>query len=355
MIPEIDLQQILNAGTQAPSGDNAQPWEFKVRDDALLLYNVPGKDTSLFNHAQTSNLIAIGAVLENISVKSLSLGYKASIVLFPDKKNDELVAEIAFAPTDKQAGTSEYIPKRCTNRKKYFAKTIPDNVITELESCGSYNNAYLKVVHAEQARSSLAQIVSLGEKIALENKNIHDFLYTHITWNKREDSVHHGFFIKTFELAPPQLLIFSLLQNWNILQFLNKFGIADFISSDTEQTYRTSAAFGSICIRGNDRVDIVEAGIVLERVWLLATKYGLSMQPLTAVPLLANYINTSKAALELDPSHIQLVRSRYKGLAEAFDVSKPDTIILTFRLGYSEEPSSHTTRHPATYELLTKS
>jgi len=90
------INKILEAAVRAPSGDNVQPWEFKVSEGytRIDLYNLPEKDNSYYNYNQLASYIAHGAVIENIAIASGHLGYKAEINLFPDDGRLNLVASI---------------------------------------------------------------------------------------------------------------------------------------------------------------------------------------------------------------------------------------------------------------------
>ncbi len=43
------LKKILAFAVLAPSGDNVQPWRFKMRGGKLLTFDIPERDDSLYN------------------------------------------------------------------------------------------------------------------------------------------------------------------------------------------------------------------------------------------------------------------------------------------------------------------
>jgi hypothetical protein len=181
----------------------------------------------------------------------------------------------------------------------------------------------------------LANAVSGGEKITLENRNIHDFLFQHVTWNQEEDSKNPGFYIKTFEFKPPQEILFKLFSNWSILKFFNFFGISDFISKDMENVYASSSAFGAISIKNLSRENALLSGMVLERIWLAATKDGLAFQPTTAIALLMLPIRDG-ALSGLSQNHIE----------------ETESIVFVFRLGYADPPKARSKRIQPIIEVL---
>ena len=62
---ESVIQRILEAGIQAPSGENCQPWRFRSRNDFIDLFNLPERDTSLYSWGQRASYFAHGTLLEN--------------------------------------------------------------------------------------------------------------------------------------------------------------------------------------------------------------------------------------------------------------------------------------------------
>src|SRR3989344_4009035 len=92
-----DIKKILNIAVNAPSGDNSQPWEFKIEDNKIFIFNVPGKDATLYNYKERGSYVGHGAVIENISIVSLKYGYKTEANLFPGAKNRNLIAAVSVS------------------------------------------------------------------------------------------------------------------------------------------------------------------------------------------------------------------------------------------------------------------
>src|SRR3989344_3946164 len=95
MFPEI--KEILSLAVNAPSGHNSQPWKFVVKEDSLQIFNVPDKDKTIFNWNQKGSLTAHGALIENIVILASEKGFEASVTLFPEGQESNLVAEINFS------------------------------------------------------------------------------------------------------------------------------------------------------------------------------------------------------------------------------------------------------------------
>src|SRR3989344_6938626 len=92
---EQDLKEIINISIFAPSGDNSQPWRFKIKNNIMLVYNVFEKDVSLYNFNMYASMVAIGALLENIKISATHFGYICEIKINNDLSKN-LVAECIF-------------------------------------------------------------------------------------------------------------------------------------------------------------------------------------------------------------------------------------------------------------------
>lgn len=344
MTPPTELlHEILRDACRAPSGDNTQPWRFKVSGDTIRVINAAEKDTSLFNWRQRTNHVALGACIENMKISAEGRGYRVDITCFPDPSDEYIVAEISFTP-DPTAGNNlaSYINKRASNRKKYWPKKIEKEKLNALANLSGVDGRISFIV-SEVDIQNLASIVSAGEKLALENKDIHDFLFSHVTWNKNEDARRHGFLIDTFEFALPQRAAFKLFSRWSILKLFLPFGIANAIAKDMERVHATAAAFGAIIAPGDSPEDFLRAGMLLQRLWLTATSLDLSLQGVTAVGFLGPCVLADEAS-GLDLKHQQLLRVRYGELSKIFALDGNESFGFVFRLGYADPPSAITTR-----------
>ena len=122
------MKIILQAGCQAPSGDNAQPWRFRIRGESIDIINTHNLDHPFFNFRQRGTYVAHGAVIENMLQQAVSLGYLGGVSFFPDPRDIDLVARIIFSKTNPATDTLvPYIAERHTNRKPHTKQILTPN------------------------------------------------------------------------------------------------------------------------------------------------------------------------------------------------------------------------------------
>lgn len=345
MVMKEDIKKIIKAGTMAPSGDNVQPWRFVVKDNVIKLFNIPEADNSLYNINQHASFIAHGAVIENMTLKAQSLGYKIDISILPEGEQSNLVAIFSIEKGDIKENLSEYIEKRATNRKPY--KTDPlnseqkNNILTCADVC---ENAQILIADSEEKIKKLAEILALNEQIVLENKSMHDFLFSHVVWSEKEEKEKKsGLYIKTLELKKPQEKMFNLVKNFTILKILNKLiGISKKVSKENSQIYVKSSAIVAIATEGDTAESYIKAGQLMQKIWLTITKERLSAGPLMGVVLLAQRIRTADTG-SLSEKHVNLIKRAYWEIKDIFE-TKNDTIKVILRVGENEGPSAYSSR-----------
>ncbi|MFA6416142.1 MAG: hypothetical protein WCW56_01510 [Candidatus Paceibacterota bacterium] len=354
-----DIEKIIYYGTLAPSGDNSQPWRFKVKNNSILLYSFPERDTSVYNSNNASINTAHGAVIENIVIASKNLGYGATVLLFPNGNDNELTARVDLTKDEniknEEDISFETIEKRCTNRKPYFKKEIPEKIKTSLMDCIS-KVGYGRLILEEDNETikKLSKPLSYNEKLALETKEIHNFLFHHLTWTEEEQKQKRiGMGMKTLELKFPKTLVFKLLRFWPIMNFFNKtIHASDLVAKDNEKIFNHSAMIGTIIIPSDQPVDIVNTGRVMQRVWLTAAQNGLSTQLLTGIGFFHFKLRKNDSQ-PFNEKQITLIEKSYNDIADILKIDKnKEYFLISFRLGYDGEPAEHCYRLPPQIDWL---
>ncbi len=340
-----EIKTILENGVKAPSGSNSQPWKFKIDSNRVYVFAEYQKDHPILNVNNRGTLIAHGALLENISIASSHLGWKANIQVFPDKSNLNLIAIIDFEKNIVVVeNLFDAINKRSTNRKPYSQQQLTSQQKQELTNLGS-NFEGLGVKFEDRAKEleKLGIASSVNEIVMLENKTLHKLFFKEITWNEREDSERKmGFFLKSLEMNPGQRLALRLFSKWPVINFFNKLGAAKGIAASNAKIYSSVGAIGIITTRDIDE-DFLKAGRLLERIWLTATNWGLGVHLVTGVLYLWQRIQDPNFK-EISEEHRQRIKEAYKIIADVFDVAPDQRIAILFRIGQVDSPSARSKR-----------
>ncbi|MEK7185436.1 MAG: hypothetical protein AAB468_02060 [Patescibacteria group bacterium] len=338
------VEHILHQAILAPSGENCQPWKFNVEGQRITLFNNPDADCSVYNWGQRASYVANGAALENIVLAAGTVGYEAEIKLFPDPAMPEQVATIDLRPTQRPiSDLANHIAGRCTNRKPYDRSyQLSKAEMREIKQPHNHQ-ARLVVIDDRNKIDDLASTISISERVLFENRSLHDFFFKHINWTKEEDDQKRtGFYIKTLELPPPAKAGFKLFRHWPVLKFFNKLGASAMVARENSKIYSTAAAMLAIVIPNVNSASYVEAGRLLEEVWLRVTKLDLSLQPMTGV-LWFHLRLWSGDTGNFSTEHRRQIEEAYETVHGAVDAGD-GVVAMLLRIGKSGAPSARSAR-----------
>ncbi len=347
MIPHDTIRKILEAGVQAPSGSNSQPWKFIVRGDQLDVIALPEKDHPVLNFRYRGTWVAHGALIENIAIATREFGYNSTIKIFPDKSDRNITARITFKKSS-SAGDPLYktLTERVTNRKPYATTPLTQEIKEKLlEIARGWPDKNLKVVFVEDAEKikKIGEAASVNEIVMFENQALHKLLFEEIVWTREQEIQRgKGLYFKTMELKPPAFLV-KTLGRWPLMNVLNKIGIARAIAKDNVKMYTATPIICAI-IAGENDSDFLNAGRLMERLWLQATLNGLNAHLMTGVLFMWQRIASGEMEW-FSKKHISLIQKAYQTTASMVGAGDKNVALL-FRIGKANKPTARSIKSP---------
>jgi len=343
------ILKVLELAVTAPSGDNCQPWKFVVEGSRVRLYNLPDKDTSLYNFEQKASLIAHGALLENLQIAAPAFGFQVAVQLFPDPQQPDLVADMVF--TEAQGLTPDplfdHLHRRNTNRRLYEPRPLPDEARQALlHAADGVPGARVYLSKNDMERDQLARLLCQNDRLVFENPHLHRFLFDHIRFTPDEAArTGDGMDLRSFELPAMDRLAFGMLKNWNAVKMVNSFGfLSKKVTKQAEKQCLSASAIGLVSVAGDANADFINAGRAMERVWLEATRLGLQLHPMAGLGCLIYRIGRG-ATGEFSGEHVATIRDIESGLRQAFGCGV-ETLGMLFRVGYAAPPTAASLRKP---------
>lgn len=352
------IDEILQLGVHAPSGDNSQPWRFEVAGSAIDIYNLPEKDNPVLNYRQRGSYVAHGALIENILLAAGKFGCEAEVLPFPSPGNQAHTARISLRKADVQCSPLvDCILRRHTNRRPYRSEPLSAeqhsalmDSVRELSSSGNLSFALAQDV---EQRKALGGCASSIEQVILESELLHGLLFKDVVWSQAEELERRsGMFIKTMELAPPQQLAFRMASNWKVMQKMNRLGLSRMIARQDAKLYATCAGMGVLLVGEHaDAKEFLLVGRATQRIWLTATLLGLHLQPLAGLLFAAMTLENGGAA-QFSPSHADIIRASSRTIRETLKLGPGQQVAMMFRLGQAAPPSAVCSKKPPQVEIL---
>ncbi|SHJ57705.1 hypothetical protein SAMN02745165_02699 [Malonomonas rubra DSM 5091] len=330
--------KIIEYAIMAPSGDNCQPWRFSVTGKQINLYNIPERDTSLYNLHQRASLVSHGAVLENIEICAPSFGLTADIRLLPDQTDPNLIATalLTECPT-KNHELLDTISKRHTNREAYSSVEISNTQRKKLMTLGTQDGQEVWLSQTTAERKSLAKLLSYNERLVFEIHELHQFLFEHLRWTDEEAiKTGDGLDIKTLGLNSIDKYAFNFLKNWQFVNLLNKVGFSKIIEFKGRQLLNTASSVAILSITGSEPKDYVQGGQLWQRFLLHLAKEGLTAHPVAGLAFLLQSVKEGSLKNHLNNSQLQRLNAILNDLQQMTN-SNDSTLLSMFRIGQGAE------------------
>lgn len=342
---------LLQAAIQAPSGDNAQPWRFRLTGNDIHVFLNPETDRSFFNVRQIASIIACGAALENIRIAAASMGLYASTQILPDAAQENLMGTARIQPGDQAPEPlARHIWTRCTNRRPYEKRPLPDWVQADLKTrIADIPEARLHLLTGRAQLRKLAKVIYLADRIRTEHQGLHEHFTSMIRFNDQEARQRRdGLPLKNLEAGLPGEAFLRLTKPWPAMRVANAVGLGRLVALHSAQGILASGAAGMVVVDGLEAGDFLRGGQALQRIWLALEHHGLQMQPMTALTLfrLRWMWEGPTSFSERHQKLLERVWLDLKGLFGNVDFENQGPVML-FRTGYGPGIRHRTLRREA--------
>lgn len=347
-VPESILTYILQAGIQAPSGDNVQPWKFKLTENGIDVYLDRNADSSFFNVNQIASIISCGAVIENMKIAATLFGLETDIRILPQGSNCDLMASVTFKPADAESDPlSPFIWERCTNRKFFSKQAPPEEDMGKIrETVSLIPGASLHMITDVNRLKLLADMVYRADRIRTEHRALHEHLNRMIRFTVEDaEEKRDGFPLKNLEAGLLGEIFLKATKSWLVMNAANFLRIGRLVAVNAKMGVMNSAGAGLLTVEGTEVESFLAGGRALERLWLTFNRLGISFQPMASVNLFwMRWFLEGK--LDFQPGHrslLEKVWQTYKDLFPAIDFNTEGHVML-FRFGYGKPIKQRTIR-----------
>lgn len=285
-----ELREILSFANMAPSGGNIQPWIWIFDKKGILhLFHDRVRSHSLLDYNGTGSLIAFGAALENLRLicakKALEIEEVTQAISF----EDDLIASIRFVSKAKSpiqvahCGLVEGIALRATNRKNTDRVLLSDQQMESILAFAKADGFSLDQLTEMSELENLAKVVGGMDRMRLfHEQGLEDFIHE-LRWDDKEAlATKDGIDIATLELTGTERAAMGLLKDPRTVRFFRKFLMGYGLAKISKNTITSSSAMFLLSRKDYTARGFIEAGKVLQRIWIWANMNGLSFQPVTA-------------------------------------------------------------------------
>lgn len=279
----------LEGARVAPSRYNSQPWRFSVRANGEIEV---GWDSSRVLPASdpTSRdlFLSLGAAVESARLRAAAAHRPLTFVPAADDDEHSIGRLIPTEPGDDRDDQrlAPFLAERRTARTAHLRFSIPPVIQLALrrETVGWGCRFQL-----ETDRTVVRGLAALTRQAALEQMRDRARRAEMAAWFRLDDiaqaSSHDGVTADCLELQGFALRIARWALDADSM-VVTRLGASRLLAVREWNIVRRTAAFCLLTTQSSDRADMVRAGRLLIRLWLLATEAGLGTQALS--PLLSS-------------------------------------------------------------------
>ncbi|MBK9283621.1 MAG: Rv1355c family protein [Sphingobacteriaceae bacterium] len=345
-----EIEELVSLAITAPSGGNIQPWKWHYTNKHILLFNDPRRSKTILNYNNSANLISYGAALYNLLLASLKLGYHLNCNIFPIGQQSNLIASTYLTKSSNKLSETEQslfeaIPKRITNRIIDFNQNLVPEEISNLKMGLNFNKIKFKIISDKQALNSVKETLGSINRLFLLTKNGHAQFNNEIRWS--EDTAmltRDGVELKTIDLTPTEQAGLYVSKDWEVMNYLNKWNLGNGLSKLIHKSIDSCSAIGVLTAYETTGYSFIEAGKTLQRIWLNATLYNISLQPISISTFLSLRINDNqKEGIEDIYNDLKVETNRLRNI---FQLQENVHALFIFRLYKTEKVTAKSLRLP---------
>ncbi len=356
---EETLGALLEAAALAPSGANEQPWHFVRANADLWLLPRRRFGDALLNYRDIATFTALGAAAENLVLRAHERGLDVRLEP-PSVEQRAPACRFKFFPAGSgvegvEATTwdalAPVIAERHTNRRRTSGGTIAKELLQELsEVAATVPGIELRFVSNRAAVTEVAQIAARADRIRMLHPVGHRDLVREIRWTKEEaERERDGIDLRSLDLTAAEHAGLRMLRHPRVPELLRAWKGGQGLERLTLTALLASSAIGLVTVPRESIRERFLGGRALERVWLTATRRGLSLQPHTSsIFLFARALGGGGADFDADTiGELLALQARVRGVFEA-----GGTETFLFRLFPRCEPLARSLRLPVSSEKL---
>lgn len=266
-------EEVVRLAGAAPSLHNSQPWRFRVLPQVIELHSDPERRLPVADPEGRELRLACGAALLNLRLALEHAGVRPMVALLPSLTGQSAVAEVRAGgranPSAEEEKLYRAIPERRSNRHPFLSKPVATEHRHALLEAVRVEQCWLHVVESSE-RGPLEGLVHRAHRAQMADKR---FRAEAARWTGRPDDAAEG--VPTSAAGPAR----EAQDQW----VLRDFSGGQSGSRAPGKDFETDPLLVVVCSHHAVRLEDLQAGQALQRMWLTATSLGLAASLISQV------------------------------------------------------------------------
>lgn len=351
------LERILNLARWTPSGDNTQPWRFEfLGEEHILVHGFDTRDHVVYDLDGHSSQLAVGALLETISIAASAEGRSASVQRRPDTPETHLLFDVHFQPKAGMVPDAlvPYIETRTVQRRSMSTRALSAEQKQVLAA--SLPEGYSVHWHETLVqRWHMAKFMFASAKIRLTIPEAYPVHKSVIEWGEQfSDDKIPGQAVGVDPIT--ERFMRWVMASWARVEFFNTYLLGHVpprIQLDLLPGLRCGAHFALLAPAPLTSIDdYLAAGRAMLRFWLNASKIGWFIQP-EMTPVIFTRYHRRGIAFSKHQAALEMASQLNGDLAQIVGLAEIDRVYFVGRIGAGPRPLARSTRKAIRQLLIT--
>jgi nitroreductase len=264
---EDEMAFLLRYAVLAPSGHNTQPWRFAIVPEGIEVFADYTRRLPNVDPGDRELLMSVGAAIMNLRVAAAHFGFD-STVLYARNTGDPSAAALVSLRETCNANPSlrslfPAILRRRTNRQPFDGEPIDADAVSLLADVADEHPDFIQFL-LPRDKARIAELVAAGDRLQMEDPAVREELAEWV----RSSHTDAGDGICADAFGVPDILSAAAA---SVMRHVD---LGNFQARRDETLVRTTPLLIVITAE-DDPVSLLEAGQVLEKLLLTATRVGL--------------------------------------------------------------------------------
>ena len=342
------LIKILDLARWAPSGDNTQPWRFKiVSDDMVVIHGYDTRDEILYDFDGHASHMAHGALLETLRIAASAKGLACHWTCSADAEARQIEYAVRFTPSAPIAPDPlyPYIEKRVVQRRPMRLTPLTEAQRTAL-SAAAGDDFEVQLFESFAERRAIGGLLWDNAHIRLTCPEAFPVHQQIIEWGAQFSKDRIPEQAVGVDPATAKLMRW-VMQSWQRVDFFNRY-LFGTIAPRVQLDYLPALLCAAHLLIRPKRApqcldDWLKAGAVLQRVWLTATQQGLHLQP-EMTPVIFRWYTKAGRSFSAQPEFADKAAALAAQFERIAGRSATDPYCFFCRVGTSPVPCSRSVR-----------
>lgn len=343
-LDEAKVNHIAQAIRQMPSPENAQPWKIVVNKDTLEIFH-DSQRAKLATYPDDLSVLGLGMIAETIDLACSVTNLHAEIAYFLANRSDEhpwLTAKLSATERSPDP-LAQAISLRHTDRRYYAGGTLNDPIFEDVwHEVNRMQGANLYII--DTYSPTLMQLLQDADSIVMGWDELrHDLLKWSRFTDKAYKQTRDGMPWRSYLRDSENWIYYLRSRLWWLVTYLDwfpewLFALETYLFDDSGElsplSYDDGAGIGCITTASDAPEDLLAAGRLILRIWLLLNFNNYGFQPLTNLASTIYPLQTGHLKL---PHHVtHLMTNSYKTAQQIFGFTSPEIPIFCFRTGLAK-------------------